>query len=230
LPDASQTTPERAALIDELARRIVAASGSRPLRVAIDGVDAAGKTTLADELVAPIERLGRPALRASVDGFHRAARLRHRRGTDSPEGYYRDCFDYPALIAELLDPLGPGGSRRCRPAVFDYRTDAPVDAATLQAAEDLVLLFDGVFLLRPELRPYWDLSIFVQADFDVTLARAERRDEALFGGAEQTRRRYLLRYLPGQRLYLAECQPTSLASWVVVNDDPAHPRLASGVS
>jgi hypothetical protein len=40
------------------------------VRVAIDGVDGVGKTTLADELVAPLQLLGRDVIRASIDGFH----------------------------------------------------------------------------------------------------------------------------------------------------------------
>ena len=50
------------------AKRIASVSLPHPTRVAINGVDAAGKTTLADALVAPLEELGRPVIRASVDG------------------------------------------------------------------------------------------------------------------------------------------------------------------
>ncbi|MGH3012932.1 MAG: hypothetical protein ACRDMY_14000 [Gaiellaceae bacterium] len=84
------------------------------VRVAVDGVGAAGKTTLADELRPLLERRGRPVLRATIDGFHRPCSERHRRGPTSPEGYYRDSFDYEALRRELLEPLGPGGSRLYR--------------------------------------------------------------------------------------------------------------------
>ena len=55
----------RQELVLELAQRISRISCAHSVRVAIDGVDAAGKTTLADELVAPLERLGRPVIRAS---------------------------------------------------------------------------------------------------------------------------------------------------------------------
>jgi uridine kinase len=42
----------------------------RIVRVAIDGVDGAGKTTFANELAEVVGGLGRPVIRASVDGFH----------------------------------------------------------------------------------------------------------------------------------------------------------------
>ncbi|MFH9293896.1 hypothetical protein [Streptomyces sp. NPDC017520] len=49
-----------------------------------------------------------------------------------------------------------------------------------------MLLFDGVFLLRPELVDRWDLSIFMSATFERTLDRARTRGEALAGRAAST--------------------------------------------
>lgn len=214
---------ERRALIHHLASSIAAFDCSARARVAIDGIDASGKTTLADELAPAIEALGRPVIRASVDGFHNAAAVRRRRGPSSAEGYYRDSFDYQALVRELLGPLAPGGSGVFRRAVFDFHSDQAVEASPEPAPEHAVLLVDGVFLLRPELREYFELSIFLRVDFGVAVARAEGRDRVLFGSAEEVRRRYRDRYMPGQRLYLAEVDPESWASMVVDNNDPMRP-------
>jgi uridine kinase len=212
-------------LIAELANRIVSIQLQHPTRVAIDGIDAAGKTTLADGLVAPIQVRGREVVRASIDGFHRPRAERYARGADSPEGYYHDSFDYAALRAALLDPLGPNGTREYRRRVFDYRADAPVHDPTRVATADAILLFDGVFLFRPELNDCWDYRIFVHADFEIALERALVRDEKLFGSAENARARYVNRYIPGQRIYLQTIQPQRLVDVVVDNNDPARPRL-----
>lgn len=61
-------------------------------RVGIDGPDAAGKTTLADALAA---LTGLPRVRA--DDFLAPPEVRYRAGRLSPEGYYADAFDLPAL-------------------------------------------------------------------------------------------------------------------------------------
>ena len=216
---------ERSQLLDYLAGRISRLQQPHPVRVALDGPDAAGKTTLAQELVGPLRARGRPVVRASVDGFHHPARIRHRRGSLSPEGYYHDSFNCRALVECLLAPLGPGGSLRYRTAVFDFRADSGVDMTARVAEVNAVLLFDGVFLLRPELAGHWDFTIFVDASFETTLARAERRDAELFGGVEEVRRRYERRYIPGQRLYFAECRPKERASVVIDNNDPSHPVI-----
>ncbi len=212
-------------LLTALARRITAIECSHPLRVALDGVDAAGKTTLAEELVAPLEELGRSVIRASVDGFHHPRARRYRRGADSPAGYFHDSFDCQSLRDLLLAPLGPTGNRRYRRACFDYRVDAPVAAAEELAPADAVLLFDGVFLLRPELRDHFDLKIFVDVSFAVSVERACRRDAAQFDSPAAARARYEQRYVPGQQLYLGQCRPRALADLIISNDDPAVPQI-----
>jgi uridine kinase len=217
----------RSSLLTELVEHILSIECSHPVRVALDGVDAAGKTALADELAPLIEKRGRPVIRASVDGFHRPRAQRYRQGPDSPEGYYEDAFDYPAICRNLLIPLGSGGDRRYRCAAFDYRTDTALADPPLLAPPNAILLVDGVFLLRPELNAHWDYRIFVHADFEVTLQRALRRDRALFGSSEETRRRYQQRYIPGQCIYLQSVRPDLLADVVVDNNDPGNAHIVN---
>jgi uridine kinase len=226
VPNRPDAPTARQAMLEALAERIAARRLPHPLRVAIDGVDAAGKTTLADELVGPIAARGRPVIRASIDGFHRPRSERLQRGPDSPESYYHDSFDYPALRAALLLPLGPSGDRRYHTAVFDFRMDQPVTMKETEAPADAVLLFDGLFLLRPELDDCWDFRVFIDVPFEIVLRRAIRRDLALFGSAGAVEQRYLRRYLPGQRLYFAAIQPWLRADVVVEHSDPAHPTLS----
>jgi uridine kinase len=153
-----------------------------------------------------IEGYGRTVVRASIDGFHNPASIRYQRGTTSSEGYYQDSFDYRALVELLLTPLGPGGALQYRSAIFDYKADSEVQVPLEAAEANTVLLFDGIFLLRPELREHWDFIVFIEASFDVTLARAIKRDLGLFGALK----RYAdgLNYgIPGPKIYLEECRP-----------------------
>lgn len=166
-------------------------------RVAIDGPDASGKTGLADELAAALRGRGRSVVRASIDDFLRPPAERYRRGPDSPEGYYDDSFDYGAAREFVL-----------------ARTD------------DAVVLFDGVFLLRPELRDVWDFHVFVSVGFEEILRRALRRDVARFGSRDEVERRYRVRYIPAQQLYLATARPELAADAIVYNDDPSSPWLS----
>jgi uridine kinase len=212
---------------DELLRRLAEAVGSptiaHPTRVAIDGPPAAGKTTLADELAGVLRAQGRNVIRASIEGFLSPQSQRYRRGVYSGEGCYHDSFDYGALRRVLLDPMGPGGDRRFQPAVYDKNTDTARSQPVTTASADAVLLFEGVFLLRPELVDLWELRVFVSARFATTLDRARTRDEALYGSATEVERRFRDRYLPAQQLYDDAAHPTDHADVIVHNDEPQRP-------
>jgi uridine kinase len=208
----------RAAVLARVADMVPPAGAGWAVRVAVDGVDGAGKTVFADELGAVLSARGRAVVRASVDGFHRPRAVRYRRGRQSAEGYFRDSYDYDRLVAELLAPLGPGGAGVVRTAVHDWRTDRPVDRPRQAVPPGAVLVLDGIFLHRDVLRPYWDFSVYLDVDFDVSAPRMAARDGR---PATSTDRRYV----DGQRLYLAACAPRERATVVVNNTDLAAPRL-----
>ncbi|MBM7807335.1 uridine kinase [Geodermatophilus bullaregiensis] len=189
--------------------------------VAVDGPDAAGKTTLADRVAALVDR---PVVRASIDGFHAPRAVRLRRGDLSPEGCYRDSFDLDALQDRLLAPFARGAAA-VEVAVFDHRTDRAAVVRVDDVPADGVLLVDGVFLLRPELRRWWTLGVYVHVPEEVTLARALRRDLPAPGSAEVVEERYRGRYLPAQELYRTEARPVAAAHVVVDNSDPAAPEV-----
>jgi len=115
-------------------------------RIAVDGIDCAGKSTLAD-------RLGRllQAARVSVDDFLRPAEERHAREFEA-EGYYRDSFDNDAFRAAVLDaeePLVADGVFLQRPELDDlWNLRIWVDVSFEDALERAVVrdahLFDDV--------------------------------------------------------------------------------------
>lgn len=214
-------------LIERLANAVGELSTSRArVLVAIDGPDAAGKTTLADQLADQLaERLTVPAFRASIDGFHQPRERRHRRGGLSPEGYYRDSFDDAALTSECLRPFRDGGSE-VRLATYDYRVDAQTDAHRPTVVPPrAVLVFDGVFLLRERLRELWTMAVYVRITPEESLRRARIRDLELFGSRAEVDRRYLARYLPGQVLYRDDADPESFAHVIVDNERADAPTV-----
>lgn len=192
-----------------------------PVRVAVDGVDGAGKTVFADQLAHVLAGAGRPVVRASVDDFHRPRSYRYRRGRTSPVGFWLDSYDYDQLRAALLDPLSPGGSRSYRTAVHDMLADQPVHQPPRRCPVDAVLVLDGLFLHRDELRAYWNFSIWLDAPFAVTAARMARRD----GTSPDPDNPSMARYVGGQGLYLSHCQPLQRADLVIDNADPNCPSI-----
>ena len=213
------------ALLEFLAGHIAEIHLSHPLRIAVDGVDASGKTYFADALSKTLKVFHREAIRASIDGFHNPESIRRQRGDLSPEGFYHDSFNYPTLITNLLAPLGPGGSLHYRTQVFDLVKDQPAEPPLKTASKDAILLVDGIFLLRPELLPYWDLTIFLHADFKHTVSRGAKRDTDLFGSKQIAENRYWNRYVPGQELYFKQVNPQNEADILIDNNNLEEPKL-----
>ncbi len=213
---------DRIQALDKLAELIASIYLPHPARVGIDGVDCSGKTTLADKLSEHLRDRDRNVIRISADGFHNPEDIRYSQGRYSPRGFYEDTFDYTAIVNSVLKPLGPCGSLAYRTASWDLTTDSIVESALQEAKMDAVLLFDGIFLHRPELSTFWDFSIFIRADFKETLKRACLRDANIFGSTEEVKSIYRKRYIPGQILYLNEISPSTRADIVLDNNDIEH--------
>lgn len=207
--------PARRDVLEVLADLVPSSTCGAGVLVAIDGVDGAGKTRFADDLAAVLAGRGRPVIRASVDDFHRPRKERYRRGARSPLGYWLDSYDYDALRDDLLDPLGPGGSRRYRTGIHDVDTDEPLCRAWLRAPAGAVLCLDGIFLHRDELCAMWDLSVFLDVPVAVSCARLAERD----GANPDPSHPQSARYVEGQRLYLESCRPAARATVVIDNSD-----------
>jgi uridine kinase len=115
----------RTGTLGEVAARLVARDPGHPLRVGVDGICGAGKSTFAADLVDHVAALGRPVVRLDSDGFHHVRAIRYRQGRESARGYYDDAYDFGSLRDLSLVPLGPGGSRRYATRVHDMTTDQP---------------------------------------------------------------------------------------------------------
>jgi uridine kinase len=213
-------------VIAALCDRILALKGGRPAAVAIDGPDAAGKTTFADALVAPLETRGATVVRASVDDFELPRARRHARGRYSAKGYYRDSFDYEALKTLLLDPLASGAAPALvRTRAFDLASDRPVAARPVAVPARGIVLVDGVFLQRPELACYWDLAVYLEVSEEESMRRALVRAG---GDSLELRRLHEARYLAGHRLYRDEVDPCG-AAIVIDNGDLRAPVILRGL-
>ena len=204
----------------ELVGEIAHNYGRGRVIVAVDGVDGAGKTTFGDDLAAVFREAGHDAFRASMEDFHRSRAERYRDGRESPESFYRDSFDYQTFRRVLVDPFRMAGSAGFQTTAWDVRRDAPTLTRWVTGQPDGVLIVDGVFLLRPELRGIWNYSILLEVPWDVAYNRLAERDarnpdpDALANA----------RYRDGQDLYFTEANPREYANALVDNADPAHPR------
>jgi uridine kinase len=199
--------------------------------VGIDGVDGAGKSTLADELAEGIASTGATIVRASIDLFHRPRRERYTLGRNSPDGFYLDSHNLHAFTSCLLEPARLG--RPFCSAVFDEPSDTPIDKTWITPVNGGVIVIDGLFLHRPELVDAWDLSIWVDALERVNSERARRvAADAPPTGPELLIHLIiwwgrLVRYVDGFDGYVRAHSPDRRATIVFDNNDLFHPHISA---
>jgi uridine kinase len=224
-PVPASASAERAAMISALADRISGLSPQR-LRVAVDGLTCAGKTSFGHELAAALRLLGRPTMRASMDDFKHPWRHAREHGYDrlSGEGYYRNAYDFRSARELLLVPAGPTGSGLVALCGHDPLTGEDHRDKLISAPDDSILIVDSVFAFRPEYNDCWDYRIWLDVDAETALRRGVARDTEAEGAAEAAWV-HRNRYHAAEAVYVAEVGPHALASVIIDNRDFARPRI-----
>jgi len=171
--------------------------------VAVDGQSAAGKSTFADALA---DRTSAAVVRG--DDFYRVMD-EHARARLSPrEGIYR-YYDWPRMRDEALLPLRAGRAAVYLPYDWDSGLFGNQRVLVRPAA---VVVVDGLFVSRPELRSLVDLAILVEAPADVRVRRQLARADAAAD--------WLARWDAAEQLFFAEISPATGFELVVCGSGP----------
>jgi uridine kinase len=211
--------------LEILAKSISNIEVSHPMRVAVDGRTASGKTSLADELSETLQALGRTVIRTSIDGFHAPRAIRYRQGQGSARGYYEDARDIDAIKNLLLNPLGPTGNGFYKTVSFDLERDSDIALDFLPSDPSDIFIVDGTFLQRATLVASWDYVVFVNVPKNVAIERGVIRDAERLGGFDRARKAHVERYQEAFEIYLSECDPSKSANAVFNNEDFSFPIL-----
>jgi uridine kinase len=195
----------------------------RPLLVGIDGKDASGKTTFANNLASVLRsQTNREIIRVSLDDFFQPRAIRSHQ-EDQARGCYDDTFDITGILNYLLLPVQSNGTYTTK--IFDYKSDSSVEVVTASASSDAIFVIDGVFLQRPEFRDYWDYTVLLDVSDETAIERGAVRDTGRIGDLESARQKYIKRYIASQKIYYDECDPQKRASIVVDNTDYENPVI-----
>jgi uridine kinase len=158
----------------ESATLIAAEVSSRTLDgfalIGIDGTGGSGKSTLAEELAAVL-RGPDDATTVTVvhgDDFYREMNGDERARLSPAEGYEL-YYDWERLREEVLAPLTSGYSGSYRR--YDWPSGRIAPGELHRVPHTGYVIVEGVQTVRPELAGYYDLTVFVDAPFDVAMER-----------------------------------------------------------
>ena len=195
-------------LVAHVADAIDALPRDRRAAVAVDGAPPAGADRLTESLVDELRLRGRAAVHVAARDFVRPASVRLELGREDPDLFYTDWFDLRAIEREVLDPLGPDGSGRVLPRLWDAAADRAYRAQYVELKPGGVVLLEGPFLIGAGLS--FDLTVHLSLSA-AALARRTANDEAWT--------------LPAYLRYEQEQDPLGTSDIAVRCDDPRHPAL-----
>src|SRR6202050_3776694 len=139
------------------------------LIVGIDGAGGAGKSTLAEGIRQAF--VGRVSI-IRCDDFYRPI-AEHEIAALDPQAAYEKYFDWKRLRDEALIPLRDGSSARYRR--YDWSTDRLAEWIVIEPRE--IILIEGVYSTRPELRQLLDVAIFIDTPREERLRRMRARPQ-----------------------------------------------------
>lgn len=198
-------------------QRILGIEPAPFLRVGIDGCTGAGKTSFAKALVASLRSIGREVVYVALDDFHNPKSIRYQLGRESAEGYFRYAFNFEAIRKFLLEPLTAAGSGNFVSRYFDLEKNSLIEESLTLAKPGTILIAEGSFAIRKELRGFWDFKIYLNVPRSESLKRVSKRDAALFGSEAAAAAITKSRYIAAHDIYEKSEAPIKAADLVIAN-------------
>lgn len=191
--------------------------------VAITGPDASGKSQLAINLNKELKKNNINTQLIQGDWFHYPRKQRESATGNLDEQFLHKMINFNRLKDEVLEPT----KQKRKNITFthhDYDTDKAI-VENISISYPAVILVEGIFILRPSLKNYFDLKIYIHVDPETTLIRALIRDKKRYGSLSTITDKYKNKYLPGQALHRKLHDPMAISDIIVYNNDWEHPKI-----
>jgi uridine kinase len=212
-------------IVEQILTKQRALPERRSLLVAISGIDGSGKSTIAPRIVEGVNRRGVKAVLIGLDAWHTPPEERFN-PADPARHFYRHAFRFEELFSLLIDPLQRNRS-----------IDLTVELTRLPENDRFphsyswrdvdVIVLEGIFLLKRELRDRCDLALWIECSFETALRRALRRNQEGLSESEIIRDYHTI-YFAAQEIHFAEDDPRSSADGILENEDRLKREVPHG--
>ena len=176
--------------------------------IGIDGLGGSGKSMYAYKLQRQLEG----SVILHLDDFVHKKKVRYNKNYEEWYCYYHLQWRYDYLIQKLLLPLKSGLDVNETIEVYNRETDS-YTLRKIEIPVGTTVIIEGVFLQRPELRPYFESVIYLELDKETRLKRISDRD-IYMGDKKEIALKYEQRYFPAEEKYIEQCNPLALADIV----------------
>jgi uridine kinase len=192
-----------------------AATAPRAVIVGVSGIDGSGKSHLSALLARELTSCGLKSLLLGLDAWHRPPIVRFSKIDPGPH-FYRNSHRLNELFELVVLPLKRTGSVRTQVELTRW----PGGECYVETFDDDcvdVVIVEGIFLLRRELRAYYDLAVWIECSFETALRRAMARNQEGLSEAALIEE-YTRVYFPAQEHHLLRDDPAASADLRIAND------------
>ena len=183
--------------------------------IGVDGLGGAGKTTLVNSLKLQLQNENYYSYVLHIDDFIHPKRIRYDSSKEEWYCYYNLQWRYDYLVKEILSPIKNGEIIDKQIERYNRESDEYF-TQRVNLVHGSVLILEGVFLQRKELKDYLDFIIYLDVPQEVRLNRVLARD-SFIGGLEDIKYKYEKRYFPAEEKYILEYSPIENADFVLKN-------------
>jgi uridine kinase len=184
-------------VLDELIKQIEELLTSKsPVVIAISGHGGSGKSTLADKLADHFGISENQIVR--TDGLHAKNYMQ------APDIFQHHDWE---TIMHLFSSI------RSTDRLVYLKRDSDGVESTVDVPRPPVVIVEGIRLLRPEVMPYTDLSVWIDCPLELATKRAKERNR-LQGDSDAEIALWDTKWTPESRLYYDRVQPQRLASFI----------------
>lgn len=181
--------------------------------VGIDGLGGAGKSTVSNLLKSKLRNKGYGSYVLHVDDFIHTKHIRYNESEEEWYCYYNIQWRYDYLVKEILLPIKNGSKIDRLIELYDKENDNYI-LESIDISQGCILILEGIFLQRKELKGYLDFIIYIDTPKELRLKRVLQRD-AYIGEIEDINNKYNRRYFPAEERYLSEYSPIENANLVL---------------
>lgn len=183
--------------------------------VAVSGIDGSGKGYVTAQIVAGLGQQGVHAVSINIDGWLNLPPRRF--NPERPaEHFYEHAIRFDEMFEQLVLPLKRNRSVWVE-ADFAEETASEYRKHTYDFRNVDIIMLEGIYLLKPAFRRYYDWTLWVDCTFETALERALQRGQEGLPPAE-TIRAYHTIYFPAQEIHFLLDDPRSAAAAILIND------------
>lgn len=199
--------------MENLINKILEIYNNTTLIIGIDGLGGAGKSTISSKISDTLNQKGYNTIVLHIDDFIHPKSVRYNSNYPEWECYYNLQWRYDYLIDNIINPIRNGNNFNKQIELYNKENDTYI-LQKFDIPKDSIIIVEGVFLQRKELKNCFDYIIYMDIPENIRLNRVLKRD-LYIGNKQQIIDKYNNRYFPAQDYYLKECQPKQNANYIL---------------